>query len=285
MKKRIILIASIAITNFNLLLSQSTSPAPYCAADFDDAQGFLVEDAINSVSFGTLTNTTNAQFAFPHYVFYNNLPVPNFSKGSQYTLTVKFDVHGGTGYGVWIDYNQNNIFDASEKVGGSTGSAFLNISSNTTVTHSITIPTSALSGITRMRVRIVEDDAHSGGTDASVLACNASTSTTDVMDWGETEDYNINITQSSVGINELNDHNNIIIYPNPASTLLTLNQHVSGDLAYNIVDLTGKTIQTGTVNNSEKQIRITSLSEGIYFLQLFNGSEPIGMQKFIKTAE
>ncbi len=49
-----------------------------------------------------------------------------------------------------------------------------------------------------MRVRIVEDDDYTMGSNGySILPCNAGTSTTDVMDWGETEDYNINIVATA----------------------------------------------------------------------------------------
>ena len=191
---------------------------------------------------------------------------------------------GSAGYGVWIDYNQNNIFDASEKVSGSTGTGFLNMGPTTSITQSITIPTSALTGTTRMRVRIVEDDNYTGTNGAAILPCNASTSAADVMDWGETEDYTINIT-SATGITELTEVENLIIYPNPVTIILTLNQNLSGNLTYKILNLTGQEIQTGALNNSEKQITVTSLSEGIYFLQLYNSYQPLGQQRFIKINE
>lgn len=181
----------IAATTLN---AQITNPAPYCVANFDDMEGFPVEDAINSVSIGTLTNATNAQYAAPHYVFYNNLSAPSLTKGTSYTLTVKFDVKGGCGYGVWIDYNQNNTFEASEKVAGSTSGNLLDISTNTTITQSVVIPATATTGTTRMRVRIVEDDTYNMDNNYVIAACNAGTSSTDVMDWGETEDYVVNIT-------------------------------------------------------------------------------------------
>lgn len=197
MKKNFLLSFSILFF-VGLSLAQTTSPSPYCNADFDDQQGFPVADAINSVSLSSLKNVTNGQYAFPHYVFYNNLPVPSLVKNKAYTLTVVFNVLGGNGYGVWIDYNHNNIFEASEKVSGTTSANPLAISSNTMITQSITVPTSALSGNTRMRVRIVEDDNYTLGTNGySILPCNLSTSQTDVMDWGETEDYTINIAATT----------------------------------------------------------------------------------------
>jgi hypothetical protein len=195
MKKMVFLLSLLVMaTNLN---AQITNPAPYCIATFDDMEGFPVDDAINSVSIGTLTNVTNAQYAAPHYVFYNNLAAPTLTKGSSYTLIVKFDVKGGCGYGVWIDYNQNNTFEANEKVAGSTSGNSLEITTNTTITQSVVIPATATTGNTRMRVRIVEDDTYNMDNNYVIAACNASTSATDVMDWGETEDYIVNISGSA----------------------------------------------------------------------------------------
>lgn len=204
--------------------AQITNPAPYCNAAFDDMDGFVVDDAINSVSIGTLTNASNGQFAAPHYVFYNNLTAPNLTKGTSYTLSVDFAVRGGCGYGVWIDYNQNNIFEATEKVAGNTANNSLDITDHTVITQSITIPASATSGNTRMRVRIVEDDNYNMTNDYVIAPCNSSTSDADVMDWGETEDYIVNIvggTSSPIA--------NTTVATAVSSTIATVNGNVNAN--------------------------------------------------------
>ncbi len=282
MKRNSILILS-ALLLVLKAAAQTTTPAPYCMANFDDAQGPAVADAIFKVSFGTLNNPTNAQFAAPHYAFYNNLAVPNFLKGNTYTLTVVLDVHGAAGYGVWIDYNQNNVFDAAEKVAGSSGFNYPAISPSTTISQSITIPASALPGNTRMRVRIVEDDGYTGVNGASIMPCNTSTAAADVMDWGETEDYTINITQATVGLTERGHEIAFTLYPNPVSSLLTVNKEATGNLDYQVCDLTGQIVLSGTLAELEKQITVRSLPDGIYFLQLQNSTGFLGRQKFIKT--
>jgi uncharacterized protein YjdB len=180
--------------------AQTTSPAPYCDAEFDDAIqiGFPlnVPDAIFSVSFGTLNNNTGSQAAFPYYTFYNNLPIPDFTIGNSYTASTELDVYGGAGYGIWIDYNHNNVFDANEKVGGSANILdWLPLGTNIK-TDNITIPTTALPGNTRMRIRVVEDDGYTMAFGPLILPCNVSPLPNDVMDWGETEDYTINLVQN-----------------------------------------------------------------------------------------
>ena len=284
MNKITLLVALVVTSTFSCLNAQTTSPAPYCVAAFDDVP-FSVPDAIKSVTFGSLINSSTTQYAFPHYVFYNNLAIPNFIKGSTANnLSVTFNVNGGCGYGVWIDYNSNNIFEANEKISGTPAGTILNISSSTTITQSVTIPATATIGNTRMRVRIVEDDNYTMGTNGySIMPCNASASPTDVMDWGETEDYVINIT-SGLGLNEINENADLIVYPNPVTTTLNLKQDLSSNISFIIFSIAGQEMQTGTINNAQKQINVSSLSEGIYFLHLFENNKSLGQQKFVKSA-
>lgn len=281
MKK--LILSVVLLLASQIIFSQTTDPSPYCDASFDDAEGYYVDDHINSVSFGTLNNVTNSQYAAPHYVFYNNLSVADFIPGTSYSLTINFTTAGGCGYGVWIDYNQNNIFETSEKIAGTTGYEMLEVGGSPTITKSITIPSTATPGNTRMRVRIVEDDNYNMTT-TDILPCNASTSATDIMDWGETEDYTINIEiESPDGINELNEVNNIVIYPNPANTTLMISQSEAANITYKIINVLGQVIQTGAINNSNRQINVSTFEEGIYYIQLFESTKYLGQRKFVKT--
>jgi len=276
MKKTILLLAvsaCFALTS----KAQSTSPAPYCDASFDDQQGFPVDDHINSVSFGTLNNATNAQFAAPHYVHYNNLAVANFNAGTTYKLKLNFEVAGGNGYGVWIDFNHNNAFEANEKVAGTTGMNFLPLGQGIADSANVTIPTTAVAGNTRMRVRIVEDDNHHMTT-TDELPCNASTSTTDVMDWGETEDYTINIV-SSTAVNEVVASNSIYIFPNPITDLITIDsKNEIND--YRILNLFGQVIKEGNLITN-KSIDASDLSKGIYFIELNDTKNKLSIKRKI----
>jgi uncharacterized protein YjdB len=124
------------------------------------------------------------------------LPIPDFTIGNSYTASTELDVYGGAGYGIWIDYNHNNVFDANEKVGGSANILdWLPLGTNIK-TDNITIPTTALPGNTRMRIRVVEDDGYTMAFGPLILPCNVSPLPNDVMDWGETEDYTINLVQN-----------------------------------------------------------------------------------------
>lgn len=283
MKKITLCIAFASLIGLHHMQAQSTNPAPYCDASFDDAQGFFVDDHINTVAFGTINNNSGSQFAAPHYVFYNNLSVANFVRGNTYTLDLNMTTAGGCGYGVWIDFNQNNTFETTEKIAGTTNN-MLPVGGATTVNQSILIPLNAVLGNTRMRVRIVEDDFFTQGTNFNILPCNVSTSATDIMDWGETEDYSINITTAT----DLNDNfmsNSLIPYPNPVTSAITFNQQLTGAITYKIFNLQGQEIQYGTMNGASEKIMVSTLSDGIYILKLFDDNHAIAQHRFVKQME
>lgn len=270
MKKSLFLLSFVTLSLSNNMFAQSTSPLPYCDASFDDMQGFPVDDQIKSVTFGTLSNITNSQFAAPHYVFYNNLATQDFVKGNPYNLELKFDVRGGCGYAVWIDYNNNNTFEANEKIAGTTGTTIMDLGTDVTINKSITIPTTAQTGRLRMRVRIVEDDNYiMNSTD--ILPCNASASNMDVMDWGETEDYEINVINSGsgTGINDIEKSKLVNITPNPSTGKFSI-EAPEGINEVQIIDITGSIVFKKSVSN-QKEISINeNLTSGNYFIKLIS---------------
>ncbi|MBS1616174.1 MAG: T9SS type A sorting domain-containing protein [Bacteroidetes bacterium] len=249
--------------------AQSSNPAPYCNAGFDDAQGFYVDDHINSVNFGSLNNASNGQYQAPHYVFYNNLPIKDFIKDSSYNLNLNFKVSGGCGYGVWIDFNRNNTFEANEKVAGTTGTDMLILGDNTIVNKTVRIPADAATGNTRMRIRIVEDDNHNM-TSTSQLPCNASNSDLDVMDWGETEDYTINIkakqVPSAVATSLVSSFS---ITPNPGSGLFQISTQAAAPIeAIAVYNLPGQLIFTAKPLAPQATIDLSTQPKGLYIIKL-----------------
>lgn len=265
--KKFTILNLMLVAGIAAIAQPTTNPAPYCDASFDDMQGFPVDDHINSVSFGTLNNVSNAQFAPPHYVFYNNINTASFTKGSTYTLSVNFTTAGGCGYGVWIDYNHNNAFEANEKIAGTAAAFdFLQVGGTPTITQQVTIPNSAVTGNTRMRVRIVEDDLyHSTTTDE--LPCNASNTSDDVMDWGETEDYTINITTT----NDLLDNQvaeNIQLFPSPSSGIMHVNSNMQEPATLTIYAAHGQVVYTKQNITGNQTIDLSALAKGMYYAKI-----------------
>lgn len=284
MKKKTILFtaAILATASFNTF-AQITNPAPYCDGTFDD-DPFNVPDHIKAVSLGTLNNVSDDQAAFPHYIFYNNLSAPVLEQGSTHELKVTFQVNGGAGYGVWIDFNGDNAFSTTERVAGTDGmTESLDITNNTVITKTITIPANAKPGKTRMRVRIVEDDNYTMTHGYYILPCNLDATPEGIMDWGETEDYEVEIKATTPSsIENIKQGNNFSLYPNPAKSSITIQSNTENKNAYQLFNITGQQLAEGTFESTEKNINIENLSHGVYYIQLFHNGVSLGTQKFVK---
>ena len=133
-------------------------------------------DVITNVTLGTINNTSACS---PNgYVNYTTQTAANYTTNLTTSTTVPMSVTvgpGGTEYvGVWIDYNQNGVFEASEftALGSANGAV---------ITSNLNIPATATAGATRMRVRVQYNVALTGAD-----ACLGYT-------YGETEDYKVTI--------------------------------------------------------------------------------------------
>ncbi len=156
-------------------ISQSVSSGPqvlptgYCVSSLHTAAG----PCIYNVTFENISNNTSASLcALPSNT--NVTPgagtTTNVLKGNSYSLNVTLS---GVGYSyAWIDWDRNGAFNTTTEY-------YSIISNGTTGTLSITVPATAVNGLTLLRVR--------GRSVASTTnACEQYTS-------GETEDYTINI--------------------------------------------------------------------------------------------
>jgi hypothetical protein len=141
----------------------------YCTAASTDASS----EWIANVSIGSLNNTTASDNGYGDYT---GLPVDLMTYSSYpISLTPGFlDFPFPEWFSVWIDFNQDGDFsDPGEEV-YDPGNA-----TTATVSGNVIIPGSAVSGLTRMRVVMQWN--------SQPTACN------DGFDYGEVEDYCINI--------------------------------------------------------------------------------------------
>jgi PKD repeat protein len=146
-------------------ISVSEAPVTYCTAS-GNSQNY---EYISRVQVGSINNSSGAS----GYTDFTAIST-NVSKGGSVSvsLTPGFPGSSYTEYWrIWIDYNKDGDFaDSGETVFSKTGSS--------TVTGSFTVPTSAITGSTRMRVSM-----RYGGYASS---CGTFT-------YGEIEDYTVNI--------------------------------------------------------------------------------------------
>jgi hypothetical protein len=130
-----------------------------------------------------------------------------------------------------------------------------------------------------MRVRIVEDDMYNAIT-TNELPCNASTSASDVMDWGETEDYTVNIT-SSTGISETENDTSFDLLPDPSNGIVTLTQKRTTNSEIEIVNVMGELIYKTRLEGLQTTIDLSGQPKGIYFVRTVNDNKIVTNKELI----
>lgn len=157
--------------------------------------------------------------------------------GNNYSLTVDFGTCGGNFSGagtVWIDYNQNFVFEATEVVGTWQG-----VPPAAPSIFNFTVPGIATPGFTRMRITQQE---------AGVLPLNPCASFT----WGSVMDFAINIGSNSACDGYEGDYySDAIPVPSlPYSTTGATDYcYFNQNLVYNSPDIYYRLIVDGTMNN------------------------------------
>jgi PKD repeat protein len=143
----------------------------YCTPTYTTGSG--VGDFISQVTLDSINNATGAT-ATPFYTFYNNIST-TLTKGISYYLKVAPGTFAtNNNIAAWIDYDQNGVFDQSEELG-----QLSSMVANLLDSMNFTVPFGASTGMTRMRVREVYNNA-------AIDPCTNYT-------YGEAEDYIINI--------------------------------------------------------------------------------------------
>ncbi len=133
----------------------------------------------------------------------------------------------------------------------------------TPVSVTFTVPSDAVLGTTRLRV-LMTDPSYS-----SIQTCGE-------LEYGEVEDYKVNIT-STLSTSEFSE-NNIQIFPNPAVDVLNITK-VSNNATFTIYNVAGQFISKGKVTNNK--VNVASLAKGVYFIEVSEKGATSKM-KFIK---
>jgi hypothetical protein len=178
-----------SITSF----AQSTNPAPYCSGTsvpfyFDPITKFQLGTFSNSTGGYLGGQTGNPNSGTSKYVYFNNFTPILLQKGVNITTSLEV-IQGDCEtkfIEVYLNLNQNNSFEITEKVGfvpSPTIDANCQATTPQTYNFTILIPTTATDGLTRLRV------IYKGGNGlpADIPCPNQ-------LQYGEIEDYNVSIT-------------------------------------------------------------------------------------------
>ena len=153
-----------------------TTPTTYCAA-----KGNSVSDEyIQKVVLGTINNSSGATNGYQDFTSITT----DLKQNSSNTISITPKWTGTVykeGYTVWIDYNQDSDFaDSGEQVWVKSAST------DSSVSGTFTVPSTAKLGATRMRV---------------AMRYNTTPSSCGSFDYGEVEDYTVKITEGGTSSN------------------------------------------------------------------------------------
>ncbi len=226
---------------------------------------------IESVQIGNLSNNSGNDAGYGDYT--GGTPVL-FYTDSSYNLTLTPGFSGSSYneyFKVYIDLDQDGTFNSTGEEVYDAGSA-----SSSPATGSITIPGSALEGITRLRVVMKYVSTFS---DPSLPAPCTNPNE------GEIEDYCIQIsTASSTGItSQVQDQ--FRIYPNPSSHQISIETgtSVQWPMRVSIIDTYGRTVLR-TVCMPNGAIDVSQLANGTYILELRDNAENVlSRQRILKV--
>jgi cyanophycinase-like exopeptidase len=251
-----------------------TPTVTYCASKGNSA----TSEWIAKVAIGSINNTSGINGGYADF----SAQSTTITKGTAATLTLTpgYSAKRSLYWKVYIDYNNNGVFtDAGEEVYG--------IFSRNILTPSITAPAAAVTGSVRMRV---------------IVSYNSITSPCGTYNYGETEDYTLNISASaaktvvlkesiadeSVAIND-SLSKKLVIYPNPAKEDFNLefDSQKEDTVSIKIFSLRGneeKSIQTkAQIGSNRIRTVIDGLAPGQYIVKVIKSNEVLTSKMIISN--
>jgi chitodextrinase len=236
-------------------ITTSANTVTYCTSQGNNTS----DERISKVVYGSINNSSTGTTGYENFTSIST----NVTRGASQTITIT-PYWSGTiyseGYGVWIDFNQDGDFDDSGELVWSKSA-----STTTPVSGTITIPSTATLGTTRMRVS---------------MRYNAIPASCGSFSYGQVEDYTINITSSGKEIEEnVFISTEITLYPNPANSVLNFTG-LKENSTYSIYNMLGQMIKKGKIENN--MIQVETLEQGQYFIEIQSNNK-ITTKRFIKN--
>ena len=225
------------------------APSDYCTPIL--LAGTSDGDFINGVELANMSNPNTGSITGPSYTDYTSTESASLLRDSEYSLTIQAGTFAPDAYAAWIDYDNDDTFESSEKLGEFVTSA--GGESNDIV---FTVPGNATVGTTRMRVRgvFVEEGAHD-----PIDPCYP-------YNYGETEDYRIFI-EFGTAIGEANEEA-VNVFPNPATSTVTIELPSAALSLVEVIDSQGRTVQRNTGTSQRVILDVTGIAAGTYLVRV-----------------
>lgn len=236
-----------------IYVTTATSPCTATTTYCDEFIQKVVLETINNESECTNYTNYNLSTTLIKGQSYNIAIIPQISGGQPGSAYV------GDEIAAWIDFNSDFDFDdPNERI------AFVSIVAGSSLVFNFTVPSNAVTGIVKMRTRIVFNPTQGG--EGPIQPCGNT-------NYGEVEDYNI-VLSNSLGL-EQNHLASVSIYPNPASDEVKIDFSgiASENLSLELLDMTGKIIQTqNNISGSIGVFDLSRVAKGSYQIRISDGT-------------
>jgi bacillolysin len=235
----------------------------YCASKGNSVS----YEYIDYVKLGTIARTSTADGGY----YDGTATGTSVAAGSSQSISYSAGFVGSAYteyFKVYADWNQDGDFgDAGETIVSAAGS-----SSTAIRTSTFTVPSTAKTGKTRLRV---------------VMSDASATTSCGTYSYGETEDYSLTVTggttivaQGLTATAALDAGAELSLYPNPASELIQLSLSSGAELkSVEVVDARGATATIRYEGNG--QLNVSSLAAGLYLLRASDGQNTF-VKRFAK---
>lgn len=247
-------------------VTTAAATVTYCASKGNN----VTYEWIDLVQLGSINRTSGKDGGY----FNGTSLSTSLTRGLSYTINYSagFASTAYTEYWrIWIDFNRDGDFlDTGEQIVSRTSS------SSGTLSSTFTVPSTASVGTTRMRVSMKEG--------AYATSC-------ETFNYGEVEDYTINIVASGTSavepsdvipaIEESMEELHITLFPNPTVKTLHLqaNQPI---VSIDVLSITGASVLRLTPNGeTSTTIDVGMLDKGMYIVRVNAGGNTT-TQRFIK---
>ncbi len=216
---------------------------------------------VDRVVFNTIDNPSGDDGGYGDYT----AELTYLNRGHTYSIYL-FPGYSGASYReywrVWIDWNQNRVFEPSELV--------LSKDDYGTIAESVTVPPDAKYGLTLMRVS---------------MKWGGYPSPCETFGYGEVEDYSVKVIPAG-GLREdvsaarkEKPSNDFVVQPNPARDYIRIMNREEGD-RFIITDRSGSEIQE--VAPGMDQLDISALQPDVYLMICIHTDGRRTVRKFIK---
>ena len=201
-------------------------------------------ERISNVTFADINNDSEGTAGYEDFTAVEG----NVTAGQTYDFSASYTEGGypSDQVTVWIDLNNDQDFDDE-------GEKVLELEPSVSPwVGSITIPSTATAGKTRMRIRL--QDYSIGGIESP--CGNAG--------FGQVEDYTLNI--GTLAVSDVRK-DAVKVYPNPVIDVLNIDA-ADKVKSVQVFDLTGKVVSSHTLNAVKNQINLNKLTPGVYVVTI-----------------